>query len=114
MRILVVDDDVDFADGMAEMLSLFEHDVHTAYSCEDGITAAGKVQFDLALIDVGLNDRNGAECAREIRKLSKTTAFVLVTGYSVEALARMGISVEEFDILRKPVKLENLEPFLKD
>lgn len=114
MKILVIDDDVDFADGMAEMLSLFDHDVHTAYSCEGGITAAGKGQFDLALIDVGLNDRNGAECAREIRKLSKTTAFVLVTGYSTDALTQMGISVKEFDILRKPVKLEDLEPFLKD
>lgn len=114
MKILVVDDDMDFADGMAEMLGLFLHDVHTAYSCEGGITAAGKGQFDLALIDVGLNDRNGAECARELRKFNKNIACVLVTGYSTDALTRMGISVEEFDILRKPVKLEDLGPFLKD
>jgi DNA-binding response OmpR family regulator len=114
MRILVVDDDMDFADGMAEMLTLFGHDVHTAYSCDDGISAIGKGPFDLALIDVGLHDRNGAECARELRKISKATACVLVTGYSTDALAQKGISVEEFDILRKPVKLEDLSPFLKD
>lgn len=114
MKILVVDDDVDFADGMAEMLSMFGHDTRTAYSCNDGIAAAGREPVELALIDVGLNDRNGAECAREIGKSSETVTCVLMTGYSTDALARMGISVEEFDILRKPVKLEDLSPFLKD
>lgn len=114
MKILVVDDDTDFADGMAEMLALFGHDTHTAYSCDEGIAAIGKRPFDLALIDVGLSDRNGAECARELQEISKTITCVLVTGYSADALAQKGISVEEFDILRKPVKLEDLSPFLKD
>lgn len=114
MKILVIDDDVDFADGMAEMLSLFEHDVHTVYSCDDGIAAIAGKPFDLALIDVGMPGRNGAECARELRKHCQTVACVLVTGYSADALARMGITVEEFDILRKPVKPEDLAPFLKD
>jgi DNA-binding response OmpR family regulator len=63
MRILVVDDNVDFADGMAEMLAMFGHDTQTAYSCGGGIAAATG-NFDLALIDVGLGDRNGTECAR--------------------------------------------------
>ncbi|MCK5276553.1 MAG: response regulator [Alphaproteobacteria bacterium] len=113
MRILVVDDDVDFADGMAEMLALFGHDTHTAYSCDAGIAAA-KDNFDLALIDVGLADRSGTECARTLRKFSETTACVLMTGHSADALAQKGISVDEFDILRKPVKLEDLTPYLKD
>jgi DNA-binding NtrC family response regulator len=114
MKILVVDDDMDFADGMAEMLALFGHDTHAAYSCDDGIAAIAKRPFDLALIDVGLRDRNGAECARELREINKTIAYVLVTGYSADALAQKGISVGEFNILRKPVKLEDLKPFLRD
>ena len=113
MRILVVDDDVDFADGMAEMLILFGHDVHTAYSCGDGIAVA-KENFDLALIDVGLGDRNGTECARALKKFSEAVVCVLMTGYSADALVRMGISVDEFEILHKPIKPEDLAPYLKD
>jgi two-component system CheB/CheR fusion protein len=113
MRILVVDDNVDFADGMAEMLAMFGHDTQTAYSCGGGIAAATG-NFDLALIDVGLGDRNGTECARALRKLSETVVCVLMTGYSADALAQMGISVDEFEILRKPIKPEDLEPYLKD
>lgn len=114
MRILVVDDDVDFADGMSDMLALFEHDVHTAYSCDEGVAAIDWGPFDLALIDVGLADRSGAECARALRKISDTITCVLMTGYSADALAQMGISVDEFEILRKPVKPEDLTPYLKD
>ena len=114
MKILVVDDDADFADGMAEMLAFFGHDIHTAYSCKEGIAAAAEKPFDLALIDVGLADRTGAECVHGIRKFSETVVCVLVTGYSADALAQKGISVEEFEILRKPVKLEDLAPYLKD
>lgn len=113
MKILVVDDDVDFADGMAEMLTLFGHEVHLAHACDDSVTAAWE-GMDLALIDVGLNGRNGAECARELRTLNKTVTCILMTGYSSDALARMGISVDEFKILRKPVKPEDLAPYLKD
>lgn len=114
MKILVVDDDVDFADGMAEMLALFGHGTVTAYSCDSCIAAAGWETFELALIDVGMAGRNGAECARELANLNKTVTCVLMTGYSSDALARMGVSVDEFTILRKPVKPEDLAPYLKD
>lgn len=114
MKILVVDDDVDFADGMAEMLTLFGHDVNTAYSCDGGIAAADKQEFGLALIDVGLTDRNGAECARDLKNLRETVTCVLMTGYSADALAKMGVPAGEFDILRKPVKPEDLARYLKD
>lgn len=114
MKILVVDDDVDFADGMAEMLTLFGHDVQTAYSCDDGIAAGGRERIDLALIDVGLADRSGADCARGILKSSESTHCILTTGYSADALNRMGISTAEFQVLRKPIKPEDLEPFLKN
>ena len=114
MKILVVDDDVDFADGITEMLTLFGHDVNTAYSCDGGIAAADKQEFGLALIDVGLADRNGAECARDLKNLRETVTCVLMTGYSADALAKMGVPASEFDILRKPVKPEGLARYLKD
>jgi len=114
MKILVVDDDNDFADGMAEMLTLFGHAVHTAYTCDDGIAAATQGPFDLALIDIGLAGRNGADCARELGKLGSAARCILMTGYSTDALKNMDISVKEFTVLRKPVKPEDLAPYLKD
>lgn len=114
MKILVVDDDVDFADGMAEMLELFGHELRTAYSCGEGIAMAEKEPVDLAFIDVGLDDRSGTECARGIQKSNSGAVCVLTTGYSADALTRMGISTNDFTVLRKPIKTEDLDPYLTD
>ena len=114
MKILVIDDDIDFADGMAEMLTLFGHAVHSAYNCDDGLAAAADGPFDLALVDIGLAGRNGADCARELAELGSAANCILTTGYSADALKNMGISVEEFTVLRKPIKPGDLAPYLKD
>lgn len=108
MRILVIDDDRDFADGMAEMLAIFDHEVVAVYSCEKGVAAADKKSFDMALIDIGLGDQNGADCARNILKVGGSRDCVLVTGYSPTALKEMNISVGELVVLRKPVDPDQL------
>lgn len=108
MRILVVDDDRDFADGMAEMLAIFEHEVITAYSCDDAVLTADRQSFDIALMDIGLGDRLGTDCAREIMKHCSVQDCILVTGYSAEALRNMDIAVAGFTVLRKPINPDEL------
>lgn len=112
MRILIIDDDQDFADGLAEMLDVFGHETGTAYTANEGVGLAGDERFDLALIDIGLAGRNGADCARKIRETEPELTCVLMTGYSADALTKMGVSAADFAILRKPIKLEHLERYL--
>ena len=52
MSILIVDDDVDFADGMAEVLELDGHTVDIAYTRKGGVAAAGGKRYDAAMIDI--------------------------------------------------------------
>lgn len=108
MKILVVDDDRDFADGMAEMLAILGHETVAAYSCDAGVQAAAHETFDIALIDIGLDHRLGTDCAREILKRGGAGRCILVTGYSAEALRKMNIAVEDFTVLRKPVNADEL------
>ncbi len=112
MRILIIDDDRDFADGLAEMLGVFGHAAQVAYSSHEGLAAAGGEAFELTLIDVGLAGKNGADCAREMTRLRKGARCILMTGYSVDALEKMGVSTEDFTTLRKPLKPEDLAPYL--
>jgi ActR/RegA family two-component response regulator len=105
---LVVDDDRDFADGMAEMLGIFDHEVKTAYSGDEAIQMANAAPFDIALIDIGLGDQLGTDCAREIMKRRGAPRCVLVTGYSSEALRKMDVAVADFAVLRKPVNPDDL------
>lgn len=114
MKILVVDDDIDFADSMAEMLDLFGHEAITAYSFTDALAAGDRAVYDIALVDVSLGKQDGAECARRLCENAVTGKCVLMSGYGPGTLEQMGFDVRNFLFLRKPVKPDELLTLLKD
>lgn len=78
LRIVVVDDNVDAADTLAEMLAASGHDVKTAY---DGMGALGAVDSHrphVVLLDIGLPRMNGYDVARKIRASDSQGSVVLV------------------------------------
>lgn len=103
LRILIVDDDEDFADGLMEVFELDGHNPAMAHNAREAIAAAEGGAFDVALIDIGLPDMNGAECLRAIRAIHPDLPCFLLTGYSAEDVANQGIEAGAIEILTKPV-----------
>jgi two-component system CheB/CheR fusion protein len=92
-RVLVVDDNVDAADGLAMLLRLDGHEVRAVYHAEDAIVAAESFAPDFVLLDIGLPQIDGYEVARRLRANPATRGIrlVAITGYgqsSDVALAR--------------------------
>ncbi len=107
-RLLIVDDDRDFAEGLAEYLELCGHRVDIALTGESAIEAAGKDAYDTILMDVGLPGLNGVESLREIkRSLPKVRCFLL-TGYRADHDSLQGVEAGTAEILTKPVNPEEL------
>ena len=81
--VLVVDDNVDAADSLAELVQLFGHSTEVAY---DGPTALAKAQAnppDVVLCDIGLPGMSGYDVARELRaKRSSGMRLIAVSGYA--------------------------------
>ncbi|MES2674265.1 MAG: response regulator [Pseudomonadota bacterium] len=86
-RILVVDDNADVADTLAQWLTLGGHSVQTAYTGADAITAATEFEPEIVLLDISLPDLNGFEVAKRLRELPNQKDFfvVAVTGYGHES-----------------------------
>lgn len=108
-RILVVDDDPDFA-GLLEDALQDRYDVSTARSGLDAVTRMAEFQPDLVLLDVRLPDVNGLEVCRHFREKSggpKPAIFVM-SAYGNElgrgALRKSGAD----DFLSKPVRIADL------
>jgi PAS domain S-box-containing protein len=82
-RVLVVDDNVDAADGLAMLLRLDGHDVRTVYHAEDVLEAAEAFVPDFTLLDIGLPRIDGYEVARRLRANPATRGIrlVAITGY---------------------------------
>lgn len=83
LRVLVVDDNVDGAESLAELLELLGHRVVVAHSGPDGLDAARTAAPDLVLLDIGLPGIDGYELARLLRADPATRRAVLaaVSGY---------------------------------
>ena len=78
LRILVVDDNRDGADSLAEMLNIFGHDIRTAYDGEAAVAAAREFRPDVILLDLGLPKLNGYEACRRIRAQQNGTPAVVI------------------------------------
>jgi DNA-binding response OmpR family regulator len=102
-RLLIVDDDRDFGDSLAEALELHGHEVDTTTTGEDGIAAAGKTHYDAILMDISLPGKNGVESLIEIQETDPKTRCFLMTGYSADHLALRAIKAGAIEVLTKPL-----------
>lgn len=112
MRILIVDDNRDFADPMAMLLRGYGNEVRTAYDGEQAMLEAEEFQPDAALLDLGLPKVDGHGVARWIRAQpwGKPTLLIAVTGLSDRG---RGSSQAPFDHrFVKPLDLAKLERLL--
>jgi two-component system CheB/CheR fusion protein len=113
-RVLVVEDNVDAAETLREMLLLWDHDVEVVHDGRMGIERARVFQPDVVLCDIGLPGIDGYAVARALRAdPAVSSAFlVAVTGYASPEDARRAVGAG-FDLhLGKPVPIEVLEEVL--
>lgn len=109
LKLLVVDDDKDFAEGLAELMELLGHWVDVVFTGEAGIEAANGCDYDAILMDIGLPGLNGPECLQRIRQSRPDVPCFLMTGYSADEIAKQGIEAGALEILTKPVDSKSLE-----
>lgn len=103
LNILVVDDDHDNADSLAELFELEGHTVNVAYSGEEAIAAYDNTDFDVAFMDVMMPGLNGVESFLEIRQLKPHAKVFMMTGYSVEQLLQQALDNGALGVFSKPV-----------
>ena len=85
-HVLVVDDDRDHAESVAEILEMRGHRVELAYTGEQAIVRFCEADFDMVLMDVKLPGMNGVQTFFEFRRLRADARVLMMTGYSVEQL----------------------------
>jgi CheY-like chemotaxis protein len=108
LRILVVDDNRDNAESLAELFELEGHRAQVAYSGEEAIAAFQDSDFDLAFMDVMMPGKNGVESFLEIRRLKPGARVYMMTGYSVEELLQQALDNGALGVLSKPIDLSKI------
>ena len=104
-RILLVDDDADLREALAEQLMMI--DDFDVYEAEDGHQALERVKHELhelIILDVGLPDIDGREVCRLMRKQGVKCPIIMLTGHATDADTILGLDAGANDYVAKPFK----------
>src|SRR6266567_1582088 len=114
-RILVVDDDVDAAEALGELLRDYGHDVATAHDGPQALEHARLHRPDVVLLDISMPDMNGYDVAKRMRcELGLGDALIVALSGHGEDRHRHLAREAGFDHhVTKPVDASNLEELLK-
>lgn len=104
-RILLVDDDADLREALAEQLMMIDDfDVFEAETGTDGVERSKAEMHDLIILDVGLPDIDGREVCRMMRKGGVKCPVVMLTGHDSDADTILGLDSGANDYVTKPFK----------
>jgi CheY-like chemotaxis protein len=88
MRVLIVDDDRDHAESIADVLAWRGCEVELAFSGEEAVDKFRNASFEFVLMDIKLPGIDGIEVFFECKKIRAQPNILLMTGYSLDYLAR--------------------------
>ena len=114
-RILIVDDNVDAAESLGQLLEMSGHEVRTANDGEAGMAVAAQFRPNVVLLDIGMPKLNGYETASRIRQQPWGQAMVLValTGWGQADDRRKSADAGFDHHLVKPVEMDDVERLLE-
>jgi len=104
--VLVVDDNEEFCQSIANILKLKGYEVVTAYDGFKALELVKKGGFDLALIDVRMPAMDGVETFKRFKEVAPDTPVIMVTAYAAEDLIREALREGVYGFLEKPLDFD--------
>jgi len=108
IRVLLVDDEPQFVETLAERLETRGFAVRTALSCDEAMGKLKEEQADVVILDVLMPGKDGIETLREIKDLNPLIEVIMLTGHATIETAIKGLKLNAFDYLMKPSETEDL------
>lgn len=108
VNVLLVDDEKDFVETLAERLKLRDYNVTTAFSGDEAIKLVGADDFDIIVLDVQMPGMDGVEALKEIKKIEQISQVIMLTGHATVKTAIEGMKNGAYDYLMKPTDTDDL------
>ena len=107
-RVLIVDDEREFATTLSERLRLRGYEARTAFTAEEALKAVGASEPDVVLLDMNLPGVRGVELLMTLRQRLPHGEIILLSGHLDLAEKIEGVRIDAFGLLLKPVEMSEL------
>ena len=111
-RILIVDDEVEITEILADLLSE-EYECLKAGSAEDALACLSEGEFQLVISDITMPGMSGLDMIPHVKELSPQTVVVMISGMQTVESAIGALRLGAFDYLMKPFDLRQVEAVVK-
>ncbi|MFQ5823767.1 MAG: sigma-54-dependent transcriptional regulator [bacterium] len=108
-NVLIVEDNEDLCQTLADVLGKEGNKVRTAYSGEHALNILHKDIIDLVLLDIKLPDTNGIKLLEEIKDLDPEILVIMITALTDAQPAVDAMKRGAYDYLMKPFELDELK-----
>lgn len=102
-RVLIVDDDRDFADGLADFLNLHGYRAEVAYDADEALARCETLEPGIAIFDIRLGVGSGLDLMQRLQDQRPELLSIAATGYANIETAIEAIRKGAYDYLRKPL-----------
>jgi DNA-binding NtrC family response regulator len=108
IRILLVDDEIEYVETLAERLRTRGFHVTEAFSGDEALEKLKEYNFDVTILDVQMPGMSGIDTLGSIKKLKPLTEVLMLTGHGTIETAIEGMKIGAYDYLLKPCKMDLL------
>lgn len=107
-RVLIVDDEVDFSEVLAERFVGRNIDAETADGCQMALEKLTGGEFDVIIMDLSMPGLDGIQCLAKVKKQWPAAEVIILTGHASVATGIEGMKGGAFDYCLKPIDFEEL------
>lgn len=108
LRVLVVDDEIDFLEAFVDRLKMRGIDVFGVESGEKAIELLDKQNFDVAILDVKMPGMGGIETLQEMKRKMPLMEVIMLTGHASVESGIEGMKLGAYDYILKPADIDEL------
>lgn len=109
LKLLVVDDEFNIREGLAKAVDWNSIGVEVVATANSGMAAMecyDRLEPDIVITDIFMDEMNGLELVEAISEKNKNVKFILISGYDEFEYARKAIDLKVYRYLLKPVSPE--------
>ena len=114
IKILLVDDEIDFLKTITERLTLKDFDVTAASTGKDALTCVENDLFDVAVVDFQMPGMEGTQVLKALKEKHKYLEIIMLTGHATIDSAVECTKLGAFKYLEKPYDFEKLVETIKE
>jgi DNA-binding NtrC family response regulator len=108
LKTLLVDDEVEFVQSLAERLRIRDLSSQTAFNGEEALSIVQRQEPDVMVLDLKMPGMDGLEVLRRLRKTHPEIQVIMLTGHGTKKHEDEARRLGAFGFLEKPVNIDTL------